>query len=272
MNLVPIGRFSTMTRLSVKALRLYDENGLLRPAHVDPSSGYRYYHLGQANRAEAVRILRSIDMPLDEIREILEDEDPELIQKRLSMHRERLVERLAEHERMLAYLESLMQRKEGIMPYEVEVTEAEPQFVAATRLHTKLARIGTDIGTGFGSLMRAMGQGGVSPAGAPLIVYHDVIDEDTDGDIELCVPVASGFTGDSEVYGRELEGGTVAATTHRGPYTEIGPAYHTLTGWVAEHGHEMAGPPREIYLNDPQTVAAEDLLTRIEFPICSEQG
>jgi len=40
-GLVPIGRFSKMTRLSVKALRLYDENGLLPPAHVDPSSGYR---------------------------------------------------------------------------------------------------------------------------------------------------------------------------------------------------------------------------------------
>ena len=272
MNLVPIGRFSTMTRLSVKALRLYDENGLLRPAHVDPSSGYRYYELGQANRAEAVRILRSVDMPLDDIRAILDIEDPELIHKHLAVHRERLAERLAEHERMLAYLESLMQRKEGIMPYEVEVIEAEPQFVAATRVHTNLARIGSDIQTGFGSLMRGMAQEGVSPAGSPLIVYHDVIDEDTDGDIELCVPIAPGFAGDADVYGRELEGGTMAITIHRGPYPEIGLAYHTLTGWVAEHGHEMAAPPREVYLNDPHTVGPEDLLTRVEFPICSEQG
>ena len=79
MNLVPIGRFSKMTRLSVKALRLYDEIGLLNPARVDPSSGYRYYELGQANRAEAVRILRSVDMPLDEIRAVLDEDDPELV-------------------------------------------------------------------------------------------------------------------------------------------------------------------------------------------------
>jgi DNA-binding transcriptional MerR regulator len=65
-----------MTRLSVKALRLYDEIGLLAPAYVDPASGYRYYDLGQANKAEAVRILRSVDMPLEEIHEILETEDP----------------------------------------------------------------------------------------------------------------------------------------------------------------------------------------------------
>ena len=52
-----------MVRLSVKALRHYDEQGLLSPAVVDPSSGYRYYRYSQANRAEAIRILRSLDMP-----------------------------------------------------------------------------------------------------------------------------------------------------------------------------------------------------------------
>ncbi len=272
MHLVPIGRFSKMTRLSVKALRLYDEIGLLPPAHVDPSSGYRYYRPGQARRAEMVRILRSVDMPLEEIRTILETDDPELAHKHLVAHRERLADRLAAQERMLGYLESLIQHKEAIMPYDVRITEAVPQLVAATRVHTNLSRIGSDIGTGFGSLMQALGRAGVNPSGAPLIVYHDVIDEETDGDIEICVPVGASFTGDAAVYSRELEGGTVATVTHRGPYEEIAPAYHTLAGWISEHGHESAGPPREIYLNDPQTVPPEELLTRVEFPICDEAG
>jgi effector-binding domain-containing protein len=62
----------------------------------------------------------------------------------------------------------------------------------------------------------------------------------------------------------------MATTVHHGPYEEIAPAYHTLIGWISEHGHEIAGPPREIYLNDPQTVAPAEILTRVEFPICSE--
>lgn len=269
-NLVPIGRFSMMTRLSVKALRLYDENGLLPPAHVDPSSGYRYYDLGQANRAEAVRILRSVDMPLDEIHELLETDDPELVHKQLVVHWERLAERLAAQERTLAYLEALIRRKEGIMPYDVQVTEVTPQLVAATKVHTNPSRIGDDIGAGFGTLMMALGREGLTPSGAPLIVYPDVIDEETDGDIEICVPVAAPISGDGDVYSRELEGGSMATTVHHGPYNQIAPAYHTLTGWISEHGHDVAGPPREIYLNDPQMVPAEDLLTRVEFPICSE--
>lgn len=267
MNLVPIGQFSKITRLSVKALRLYDENGLLPPAHVDPSSGYRYYDLGQAKRAEAVRILRSVDMPLDEIRAILETEDPERVRDQMVVHRKRLAERLAAQLRMLTYLQSLIQSKEGIMPYDVQMTETAPQQVAATKVHTTLSRIASDIQAGFGSLMQALQREGVPPSGAPMLVHLDVIDEETDGDIEICVPISSAISGDSEVYGRELEGGTMASAIHRGPYQEIAPAYHAVTGWISEHGHEIAGPPREIYLNDPQAVPPEELLTRVEFPI-----
>ncbi len=61
-TLVPIGRFSAICRLSQKALRLYDEMGLLRPAWVDPDSGYRYYAVAQAVEAERIRLLRSLEV------------------------------------------------------------------------------------------------------------------------------------------------------------------------------------------------------------------
>lgn len=153
------------------------------------------------------------------------------------------------------------------MPYEIEITETAPQTIAAVKVHTTLRKIAEDIPAGFGAVVSAMGSAGLAPSGAPLLVYHDVIDEETDGDVEICVPVTGEIDGDSEVYTRELEGGTMAVTTHQGPYNEIAPAYHTLTSWISEHGHEMAGPPREIYLNDPQTVPEDELLTRVEWPI-----
>ena len=115
MNLVPIGRFSEMTRLSVKALRLYDEKGLLRPAHVDPSSGYRYYDIEQASRAELVKTLRTVNMPLEQIQEIFEADNNEIAHKQLLAHRKRLRERLAAQERTLTYLETLIDHEEGIV-------------------------------------------------------------------------------------------------------------------------------------------------------------
>jgi len=267
-NLVPIGRFSKVCRLSVKALRHYDEIGLLEPAVVDPPSGYRYYRPSQANQAEAIRALRSLDMPLEEIREILAAEDPGAAAEVLDRHRGRLADELDRNRRMLAFLERLIARKEGVMPYEVTVKELAPQQVAALKRRTSLKSIGATIGEAFATLMTTMGKAGVAPAGPPFIVYHEVIDEETDGDIEICVPVSRSFEAEGDVRVAEVAGGPVASTVHHGPYAEIGPAYHTLTGWIQDHGHEIGGPPREVYLTDPSgTSDPADNITEIDFPI-----
>jgi effector-binding domain-containing protein len=79
--------------------------------------------------------------------------------------------------------------------------------------------------------------------------------------------VTSAVELEGEVYSTTLVGGAVASTIHHGPYQEITPAYHTITGWVQDHGHQFAGPPREIYLNDPTLVAPEDILTEVQWPI-----
>ncbi|HLE04088.1 MAG TPA: helix-turn-helix domain-containing protein, partial [Anaerolineales bacterium] len=99
-NLVPIGRFSRVCRLSIKALRYYDELGLLRPAAVDPDSGYRYYSLAQAVEAEVIQVLRSLDVPLEDVRQLLREREPAAIRKRLELHRLRVEERIAEERRI----------------------------------------------------------------------------------------------------------------------------------------------------------------------------
>lgn len=267
-NLVPIGRFSKMTRLSVKALRHYDELGLLVPAVVDPSSAYRYYTYGQANRAEAIRVLRSLDMPLEDVREALEADDPLVAAKVLDRHRARLEAELGRHERMLAFLGRLIERKEGIMPYEVTVKEVAAQHVAVLRKHASMKTIGQDASSGFATVGQAVGMAGIPMAGPPFLVMFEPIDEESDGDIEIAFPVAAPFAGAGEVTGQELPAMTVASTVHRGPYDEIGPAYTTVVGWIQEHGHEIAGPPREIYLTDPSTTPdPADYVTEIQFPI-----
>ena len=74
-ELLTIGEFARSTRLSPKALRLYDELGLLRPAAVDAGTGYRLYHPDQAERARLIVWLRRLGMPLAGIRQVC-DADP----------------------------------------------------------------------------------------------------------------------------------------------------------------------------------------------------
>ncbi len=267
---MPIGRFSQMTRLSIKALRIYDDMGLIRPALVDPTTGYRYYRPGQANRAEAIRILRGLEMPLDEIRLTLAS-GPDVSQKALETHRDRLEEKLSKHQRMLAFLTDLLTGKEQLMPYDIELKTVESQNVAAIRSEVSMETIGDEIGRAFPKLFHTvMGQGG-QPAGAPFVIFHDVIDEENDGFVEVCMPTSSPIKSDGEVIAREISAGVVASTTHKGPYAEVGPAYHAISAWIAEHGHSTTGGPCEIYLNDPTEVEESEQLTEVQWPIDSDQ-
>lgn len=272
-QLVPIGRFSSMTRLSVKALRHYDELGLLPPARVDPGSGYRYYRLGQANEAEAIRVLRGLGLPLGEIAELLTTGDPEVVAKRLAVQRELIAAELAERERRLRLVEALMAREEPVVPYAVETKTVDEVRVASLRRAPSWSTMTDEIHAGFGAITAALDAVGARPAGRPVIVFHQVIDEESPGDIELCVPVTADTeladaadAADTPTIGH-LAGGLVASTVHRGRYDEIAPAYHVLEGWILQHGHHGVQPPRECYLNDPTETPDEELLTEVQVPI-----
>ncbi|MER5193083.1 MerR family transcriptional regulator [Streptomyces sp. NPDC002755] len=76
MRTLTIGAFARACRLSPKALRLYDELDLLRPARVDPDTGYRHYAVEQLEQARLVAWLRRLGMPLARIREIRALDDP----------------------------------------------------------------------------------------------------------------------------------------------------------------------------------------------------
>jgi protein phosphatase len=69
-QLLTIGAFARAVRLSPKALRHYDELGLLQPAVVDGDSGYRYYDPGQVEQARLIAWLRRVGMPLARIRRV----------------------------------------------------------------------------------------------------------------------------------------------------------------------------------------------------------
>jgi DNA-binding transcriptional MerR regulator len=79
--------------LTVKALRHYDEIGLLAPARVDPDNGYRYYDAAQLEEAVTIRRLRALELPLDEIRGLL-DTDADALRDRLAAHGYRVAEEL----------------------------------------------------------------------------------------------------------------------------------------------------------------------------------
>jgi DNA-binding transcriptional MerR regulator len=108
-----IGEFAQLTHLSVRTLRRYHESGLLEPATVDSSSGYRYYSSAQIPSAQVIHRLRELDVPLAEVGEILATEDPRTRAELIAGHLQRLEARL---DRTRAAVTSLRQARLRDLP------------------------------------------------------------------------------------------------------------------------------------------------------------
>lgn len=111
-SLVPIGRFAKLAGLTVPQLRHYDRRGILLPAARDRRSGYRYYSEAQAQAARVIALLRSIDVPLGDIQELLAAPEPERVRRVFAEHRLRVERRLGEARAALESIDRIIRRGE----------------------------------------------------------------------------------------------------------------------------------------------------------------
>ena len=123
-DLLPIGRFARLAGLSVGALRHYDELDLLRPADVDRFTGYRRYRRSQLETARAIARLRDLEMPIDEIRELLATDDPAERRRWLAAHRGRVEARTFRLQRILHVVGQLSDGKGPIVTDTAAASEA----------------------------------------------------------------------------------------------------------------------------------------------------
>lgn len=250
-DLMTIGQFSRMCWLSVKALRLYDQAGLLHPEYVDPETSYRYYSTKQAPVARAIAMMRTLDMPLTDIKELVTESDADKIRARLDAHRALLEDRIDRHHHMLKRVEDFI-RKGAVMTYDIKIKDIQPVDVVGLRLTTTPESISRDSSAAMGRLYEALGSEGIAPAAPPRLVYHEMHEDAWK--LEACVPVSATSPAPEGLTPRRFSGGKMASALHVGPYDELGMAYRELEVWMDKHDLKRAGPPFDIYLNDPSEV------------------
>lgn len=264
-NLLPIGRFSQITRLSIRMLRHYDEIGLLKPTLVDSDSGYRYYSLAQATDAERIRLLRSLEMPLEEISKLLGANQDEL-QAQLGAHKTRLEARLAQYQQVIATLEHLSSH--DLSSYSVHLRQEAAQPVLVKRCHSSLEVMKTQLGPIFSELFAVLGRQGVRLAGAPFACYLSTEFNPEDLEYEVGLPTEQPVQARADLMSYQLPSSLVAYTLHVGSYETIGMAYQAITAWIQEHGHVLAGSPREHYLvGKDQTADPSQYRTELVWPL-----
>jgi DNA-binding transcriptional MerR regulator len=184
---ISIGEFARRSRLSLKALRLYDERGVLVPSRVDQASGYRYYDTAQLDEARLVVMLRQLQLPLAAVRELLAC-DPADAAKRIAEHW-RDAEAAHDARRELAdYLVSRLSGKRSVM-YEVATREMPERSLLCLKRNVDVQGMWA-FGKEFIAILRERRLPKIEGrAGAFFSIYWGMVSADSDGLVEWCRPV-----------------------------------------------------------------------------------
>ena len=270
---IPIGRFSVVTRLSPKALRYYDEKLILVPKAKDPFTGYRYYTGDQIAVGVKISTLTGLGFSLEEITSILEAErrgNKAAVEERL---RAKLSETRAEIDRLGRVAELLDNGPMEML--KMTLTEPVEKETQALRVISKRAKgeYGPTIGRLIGELMQCLynpdnQRSFVKMIGPIMTIYHDEDYKAEDADVEVAIPVSGRVTvTDPSIEIKNLPAMRVASLIHKGPYETISQAYTRLNEYVTKNGLKYAGPMMDLYLNDPNNVPKEEVMTEIQAPI-----
>src|SRR5262249_26817744 len=218
-----IGEFSSLSRVSVKTLRYYDEIGLLKPASVDAPSGYRHYSAAQLPRLHRILALKDLGLPLERIADMLTEAiTPEMLRGMLMLRKAEQQCRVREESDRLLRIEGLLRllEREGTLGEGVVLKQLPPQWVVSLRETLTRHR---EIGALFGRLYEILGGG--MPHGTGIAIWHDQEhkEEDVDAEAGICLngPIAAPET--LTVY--QIAGATVASLVHHGSFSRIAEAY-----------------------------------------------
>jgi DNA-binding transcriptional MerR regulator len=186
---ISIGEFARRSRLSLKALRLYDERGVLVPSRVDQASGYRYYDTAKLDEARLVVMLRQLQLPLAAIKELLAC-DPADAATRIAEHW-RDAEAAHDARRELAdYLVNRLSGKRSVM-YDVGMREIPERSLLCLKRTVDQEEMFA-FGKEFIAILRERPLPKIATegrAGAFFCIWWGLVNADSDGPIEWCTPV-----------------------------------------------------------------------------------
>jgi DNA-binding transcriptional MerR regulator len=238
-----IGDFARLGRVTVKALRHYDEAGLLHPAEVDRSTGYRFYTPEQLITLSRILQLKDLGFSLNAIRALIEE--PDRLGEALAARRSELAASIEAARERLARLDAVRETVEDASAPAIVVKPVEP--VLALTVRAMIEPGSDDIQELFEKLEREAGETRARADASPFLLFHDGAARADRLDVEVCVPLNE--RGAALRMAREVEGATTAGSLiYRGAYRQTPDLFTRLARWIDTNGGAIGGPLREVYL------------------------
>ncbi|MFG3254452.1 MerR family transcriptional regulator [Streptomyces sp. NPDC048172] len=273
-----IGDFAAHGSVSVRMLRHYDAVGLLRPAHVDAFSGYRYYAADQLTRLNRIIALKDLGFTLQQVRVILDEREPVSAAELRGMLRLREAELEAELAADAARLARVgarlrMIESEGHMSSDDIVVKRLPAVrlaeLTGVAEHAEPGSIGPVIQPLYGELFPRLAKAGIPPAGMGL-AYYESAGPDHGEDavvVHAGVQIAPGAVAEGHDFAvvdlPEVE--SAATIVHHGSMDDVMPSLQTLARWIEANGYRSAGLPRELQLSCEG--GPENWVTELQEPV-----
>ena len=269
-QLLTIGEFGRRARLTTKALRIYDDLGLLRPATTESSNNYRYYDIDQLDTARLIGLLRGTDMSLHDIGRLL---DAATTDRRaaigvLDQHLEELESHHSARRLLVRHIHSILRKEHHIM-FETRTRYVDTQRVMS--IQRRLHGSETDAFVREAKAAFAAHLDGVEPIGPFILVFHGLVDDDNDGPIEAMLGCPDSIQ-PTELIGIRTE------PAHDEAFTTITKAQWDFPAILAAYDAVACSPEvtarpgstlscREVYLAEPDAIGDDDLICDIAFPL-----
>jgi DNA-binding transcriptional MerR regulator len=273
--MLSIGEFARLGTVSVRTLRHYDEIGLLRPARVDPATGYRSYSADQLGQLNRIVALKELGLTLPQVRLLLAGITLEELRGMLMLRRAQLEQELQAHQSQLLGVEARLSyiEREGTMPADdimIKKLPAQPVVVITEEVPGWYTPgIVAAVNRADEQFTRLRIRDLVEPVG-PYIIYYEG-EEGRDLTVNLALPVAQP-TADLPGPARYLvlpEIEEAAVAVRNGPAASIYPhVYHDLARWTEERHYEAAGRGRDVWVNMVDDIAdVEEQVFEIQLPV-----
>jgi DNA-binding transcriptional MerR regulator len=270
-----IGEFAQIAQVSTRQLRFYDELGLLQPAHIDRTTGYRFYSVKQLPQLNSILALKDLGFSLDEIAPLLKDAiSPSELRGMLTLKRAEALRALKAEEARLRHIESRIAQIDtvgAIAGYDVVTKSVEVMPVLSLRATC----------SSFDEVVRAVcsvAEGGrqIRPGlrDKLFVVSHNE-DESEDLDLEIGYSLTRASNANLKIAdglvllpGKLAPVETMATIVRQGTNVESHKPFSAIGAWIEANNYAIAGPCRELFLEPVTGLSSfEGALVEIQFPI-----
>ena len=269
--MLKIGDFSSLSRVSIRMLRNYDEIGLLRPDRIDEFTGYRYYSESQLPVAGRIVALKDMGFGLSAIEEILRRyDDPTALAAFLAVKRAEIETEAREVQRRLLLLDTAIERlrkDDTAMNYNVTLKTVPERYVASLR---QIIPAYDREGELWAMLCEETAPLKLRSAAEPmgLAVFHDKGYRENDVDVEIQTSVVGQYSDTEHVRFKTVPAVEIASATYQGSYDQLRDVNHAVAEWVRDNGYEFAGASFCIYHVSPgDTRNPAEYVTEVCYPV-----